>query len=282
MRYAARLATAAFAMIAAARLLAADPTPPPTPGPDIIIEAQRRHAIRQFVESLAQAGPTDQLGRWKDEICPAVAGIDPGEAQWLADPIVEIARTVEVKRGPSNCAPTLIVIVTPDPGGVAKEIASDFPTDDGVWRIHRFLASDRPVRWMTVTEPCGEPCALPNSRLVMATAPTFIGMLILVDANRIAGFKLGELADYVALVGLSNPKPGAQNPSSSILSMFDMPRPPSSQFALTDRDRAFLSGLYRTQVHSSFQAQKGAITNVMKRELAHSPSPRTSQDSKPR
>ncbi|MEO7864337.1 MAG: hypothetical protein ABIR63_00480 [Sphingomicrobium sp.] len=248
--------------------------PPPAPPPastlttgsnaaDIVIEGKRRGALRAFVERLAEAGATDQLARWKEEICPAVAGIDPAEAAWVEDRIAASAKTVGLRRR-TKCVPDLLVIIDPDAAAIAKEIASDFPRDDGMWRINRFLKSDRPVRWLTVTDECAERCELRNSRITKPTTAGFTAVLILVDAKRLAGISLGELADYVTFVGLSNPRQAAKNPSNSILSLFDSAPVPGAPLAMTNRDKSFLAGLYRTQMNASAASQKSAIANAIR------------------
>ena len=252
-------------------LAPAQGAPQAPPDNEVVVEAQRRNVLRSFVESFANAGLSEQLARWKDEICPVVAGIAAAEAQWIERRILELGKTVGLRRGPSNCAPSIIVLVDPEPDKLAKAVANNIPRDDGLMRLRHFLASDRPVRWVSVTDECGDGCSLPNSRLVKATTPTFAGILVLVDARRLSGITLGELADYVALVALTNPKNGRQNPSSSILSMFDRPRPAGGQYALTARDLGFLSGLYRTQYNDTLQAQKRVIEQEMRKRLGQTP-----------
>lgn len=258
-------------MAGAARAVAAPPPPssssPPPAGSntaDIVIEGHRRGALRAFVERLAESGATDQLARWKEEICPAVAGIDSAEAAWVEDRIAASAKTLGLHRR-TKCVPDLLVIIDPDVAAIAKEIASDFPRDDGMWRINRFLKSDRPVRWLTVTDECAERCELRNSRIIKATTPGFTAVLILVDAKRLAGISLGELADYVTFVGLSNPRQTAKNPSNSILSLFDSAPVPGAPLAMTNRDKGFLAGLYRTQMSASAASQKSAIANAIRK-----------------
>lgn len=245
--------------------------PPAPPDNEVVVEAQR-NALRSFVESFANAGLSEQLARWKDEICPVVAGIDAAEAQWIEQRILELGKTVGLRRGPSNCAPSIIVLIDPEPDKLAKAVANNIPRDDGLMRLRHFVASDRPVRWVTVTDECGDGCSLPNSRLVKATTPTFAGILILVDARRLSGVSLGELADYLALVALTNPRNGRQNPPGSVLSMFDRPRLAGAPYALTGRDLGFLAGLYRTQYNDTLQAQKRVIEQEMRKRLKQTPS----------
>ena len=257
---------------AAAALSQAEPSPAPgSPNKDdeIVIEGRREDAVRAFVRSLDRSGPTEQLGRWKQTVCPAVAGIAPSEAAWMEERIVAVASAVDLKRQ-ARCMPNLIVIVTDEPEATAHRIAKIFPRDDGQLAIRKFERSDAPVRWLTVTDPCGDGCSLANSRIEQSTRPTFSGLLILVDGRRVGGFSLLELADYVALVGLSNPAQGHRHPASSILSMFDRPRD-GGRYAITAEDEAFLIALYHSNMGNRSASQQSAIANEMKRRLAKPP-----------
>jgi hypothetical protein len=184
----------------------------------------------------------------------------------MEDRIAEVAGAVQLRRSPDSCRPSLLVVVTADAAGLAKELAearSISLSADGRWRLKRFVESDRPIRWLSVTDPCGYGCGLPGSHLKMETTPTLSALLVIVDAGKVADFSLAELADYIALAVLANPAPDKQAPEDSILSMFDRPRTAGTSCALTDGDRAYLTGLYRSAVDESGQAQRNTITRSM-------------------
>ena len=199
-------------------------------------------------------------------------GVDSAQAAWIEDRIAEVARSVKLRRDSHRCRPSLFVVVTADASGLAKDLAKRRPktlSTDGDWRLERFVESDRPIRWITVTDPCPNGCPLANSRLRMSTTPAFSALILLVDAGKVAGFSLAEVTDYVALAALANPAPDAQAPAESILSMFDRPREPGTQYALTDNDRAFLTGLYESGADLSGEHQRNAII----RSMAQAPPP---------
>ncbi len=250
--------------------LNAAPAPQPSTEDDVLVEGKRQDALKTFVDRLAQAGPTDQLGRWKDFVCPSVAGIAPEQAAYVEQRIMAVASALELKRL-SRCVPDLIIIVTPSADVMADRIAQIFPRDDGQGKINNFRRSDRAARWLSVTSECADGCTLRNSRIAKATTPAFSGVLILLDAWQIRGYSLGEVADYAAFVGLSNPRQADRNPSESILSMFDQPHPTGVTFVLSDSDRAYLSALYDTAMAASGAAQKDAIGKAMKRRMKDLP-----------
>jgi hypothetical protein len=252
---------------------AADKPSPDEPAEEIIIYGERQEVFRAFVDSVAEAGRTGQYGRWLDWVCPSVRGIEAAQAAWMEDRIAEIAESVALRRQDS-CRPSLFVIITPDAGGFAQELARAAPITlrtDGWWKLNRFLKSEAPIRWLGVTDPCPRGCPLPNSRLVQATTPAFTMLLVVVDADKVKEFSLAELADYVALAALTNPNPDSNAPAESVLSMFDHARAPGTQYALTDRDRAFLAGLYESSADHSGRFQRNAIVRSMAKASASDP-----------
>jgi len=238
--------------------------------PDIVVVGRLREVLRSFVGAMTEAGPTDQIARWNREICPIVVGVEPAQADFIAGRIAEVGKSLGLRTSRSGCVTTMGIIVTPDAAGVANELARQFPISfrrDGASRLKRFVSSTKPVRWLSVTNECSDGCTLPNSRLTKATKPAFQAVIVIVDGQKIGGFSLGELSDYVALVALSNPRSDARESSKSILSMFESPRVPGETYQLTDYDRSFLSGLYGSAMDRSATEQRASIVSRMKKDL---------------
>src|SRR5690348_13897506 len=80
----------------------------------IVVEGRAKDALRNFILSLTRAGPTDQIARWNDEVCPAVIGIDPAEASFMEDRISSLGQTVGLRASTPGCATKLAVIVSND------------------------------------------------------------------------------------------------------------------------------------------------------------------------
>ncbi|HEU5482017.1 MAG TPA: hypothetical protein VFU80_02835, partial [Sphingomicrobium sp.] len=173
---------AALAMLAAS-LASAQPAPPAQQAPaakegqaeEIVVTGRLREALTRFVQRLTQAGPTDQVARWKDEICPEVYGIAENQARFVRDRIGEVAKGLRLRVGRTDCPATMYVVVTPNAAAFAAEMERLYPISlrtDGRARLKRFVTSTRPVRWISVTDECGNGCSLPNSRLMKATRPS--------------------------------------------------------------------------------------------------------------
>jgi hypothetical protein len=253
--------------LALAALGAAPPQDAPS-DQNIVVTAQTQKALRDFTEALSDTGPTGQIGRWK-EFCPAVIGIQPEEAEFMVGRIGAVAESIGLHADSPGCRPRTLILFTTDATALASEFARHYPITlrtDGRGKLKRFVASALPIRWLSVTDPCGIGCTLPNSHIVMSTNPAFQAMIVIVDAKQIAEFNLGELSDYLAVIALSNPPLAAARPRDSILSMFAGPHPADRRFTLTGTDRSFLAGLYRSPTGMAADAQRGAIVTHMKRD----------------
>lgn len=257
----------ALALLACGLLGAARPQQA-EPGQDIVVTAQTRKALSDFVAALSDTGPTGQIARWK-EFCPTVLGIRPEEADFMVARLDAIAESVRLHAKAPGCRPTTLILFANDAPGLAAEFVRRYPItlrSDGRGKLKRFARSSQAVRWLSVTDPCPDGCALTNSNIVRPTNPAFQTMLIIVDARQIAGFTLGELTDYLAMIALGNPPLSAARPAGSILAMFAGPHPAGRRFALTGGDRAFLAGLYAAPTNLDANAQRSAIATHMKRD----------------
>jgi hypothetical protein len=250
-------------------LAAAQAPPPVATNPEIVVRAQQEQALRAFVEAMANPGRSQQLGRWDREICPAVLGVDQAQADYVAGRIALHAAPLGLRARSAGCSTTMLIVVTNEAQALASAFARDYPVtlgSDGRARLGRFAASRAPVRWISVTELCPFGCSLPNSRLSLATHPAFRAMILIVDGRQIGGFGLGELADYVSLVALGNPPLSGTRPETSILSMFERARPEGYRFELTNNDRSFLAGLYRSRANAPASEQRASIARRMRND----------------
>ena len=77
-------------------------------------------------------------------------------------------------------------------------------------------------------------------------------MIIVVDSRRTTDLDIGQLADYVAMVGLARVRADADSGEApSILSLFGKPDPRPQ--GLSPWDQSFLHSLYTTNQSSALQ-----------------------------
>jgi len=270
--FAFRLQIATFCMLAVILGTASSAqVPAATPAPDIVVQGEREQALQAFVASMTNPDRSRQLARWSGRVCPTVIGIDPTQASEMATRISDIAATLHLRPKAKGCLTTMLIIVDNDASGVAASLAQRFPISlrkDGQGRLNRFVASKRPVRWLSVTNRCGfGGCFLSNSRLHHAESPAFQAVIVLVDGQQIGKLSLAALSDYVALVALANPPFGKTWPSTSIMSVFDRQSPDGTPARLSEKDMAFLKGLYASRADGLGQSQRSSIVARMKKEL---------------
>jgi hypothetical protein len=108
------------------------------------------------------------------------------------------------------------------------------------------------------------------SRLTPTGEQAFSQIVIVVDADRIAGLDAGQLSDYLSMVALAQIRSDATFVGiNTVLNLFSPDRDPAQRPAgLTDWDTAYLKALYGSDSQSSYAAQVSHIATRMKVEQA--------------
>jgi hypothetical protein len=261
--------------------------PSATGSGEIIVEGRplSRSDIAKVVHSISHPEPTggfeSQYPRWADRICVLVGGFPRDGAQFIADRIGEVARSLKLDAGPPGCSPNIFILATDNP---AKLIAGLRLKRQGMVSgqdsavIARIQQGHDAVRWLgstTISGAFGAPMqdsafnsnghAAPQtssydggSRLTARTQTFLTRETIVVDGNQIDGVSFGQLADYLAFVALAQLNPHAATPGvDSILSLF--PRGNQAPAGLTAFDKAYLTALYRSDPNLVGTLQKDQI-----------------------
>ena len=235
------------------------------------------HVVNEFVFAVAVRSLQDSLSRWNRPVCPLVAGLPKEQGEFVLARLSQIAISVKAPLADEHCKANFYVLVTPQPEALLKQWqARDprmFDTRNGMGQLRRLLDTPRAVRvWYNVgfASPDGTPitseslsAALigttlgPNlqneniptnrvgmpSRLRYTAVRSLSSVIVVVDANRVAGLSIGQLSDYIGMVGLAEVNQDAEvGAVPTILSLFRAsPNPPQ---ALSAWDQAFLLSLY--------------------------------------
>jgi hypothetical protein len=97
------------------------------------------------------------------------------------------------------------------------------------------------------------------SRVTRSAQRAFTYVYIVVDQGRLQGVTLGQLADYIAMVGLVQIKPGAQlSDAPTILRLFDG-APQAALPRMSDWDQALVESLYATEQAVTVQKSEIAL-----------------------
>ena len=230
----------------------------------ITVEAKRQTAKQRALSLIHDySGKThywEALAAWDDDICVTVAGLEPAQNAAVKARVEAVAgsagATVKQDRcGPEHVPANVEVFFSSDPDGLTKAIARSRPWMVGGETLSNQLVSvrafetglivKRPVQaWYTTH------CAPDVAYWWYGDGPCqkigFDNVLVIVDKRRIPGLSLGLLADYAAMLALTEPASlNGCNALPSIIDLFSAacagnPEP----VGLTESDMAYLKGLY--------------------------------------
>jgi hypothetical protein len=269
---------------------------PSTTLPQVTIEAQREALERRvngFVQGITR-NPRyydEAIPRWRTPLCFAVAGL-PNEAGILfLARLSQIAASAGAHIARRACGYNFYVVLTPEPDELLKRIYRRnhraFDQDAGMPAIRRFLSPSKPeaVRvWhnagavsrhgMPITEDasCGAisvgnqsvpvSCQFEASRLLRDDVLALTLALVIVDTSLTRSVSYEQLADYVAMVGLTDIELDTDfGYAPSILRLFAESADPRPS-GLTAWDQAFLNALYHTEQSSHTQRSEIAVKMI--------------------
>lgn len=275
---------------------AAPPVPPP--GLDqITVEARRERALLErevstYVSAITVAPFQESLARWRNAICPLVAGLPRDHGEFILKRVSQIAGDAGVPLAPERCRGNFYVVVTANPEALLQawmKRDASMLRDAGGMKLRGFLKSSAPIRvWYnadletaeglpltgdaTSLAPTGrstvQPLAgVPNNthalgfRLAHDEVRDLTSVIVLIDSTRAKGISFGQLADYVALIGMAELRLDAKvGEAPTILRLFSASGTPPA--GLTPWDQSFLKALYHTEQTDKMQLSEIKISIV--------------------
>lgn len=267
----------------------------------ITVEAQRnrqklQHDVDAFVSSAIVKSYTESLMRWDHPVCPLVAGLGRDLGEFALHRFSDIARAAHVPLGKETCKPNFIVIVAEHSSTFLKVLWRRkprlFDTYHGIAPVRRFIESSRPIKvWYNAadidadggaafTSALAESAGIGmgtvdypvhvlqglGSRLTRPVVKNIETAMVIADASQIKSLNIGQLVDYIALIGLAQinlDKDLGETPT--ILQLFK-PSEASPPLEMTSWDRALLLALYSTPQMDMMQ--RSEMETVMLRELS--------------
>jgi hypothetical protein len=274
-------------------------TAAPAPRLDTITVEAARHRelverqVRAFVAQIAVKPYESSLARWEPvvPICPLVAGLPREDGEFILARVSKIAAAAGAPLAAEHCKPNLYIVVSSNPDALLQawnkrdvRMFGD-ESDQGGTKIRKFLNSNSPIRvWYNAElysdegTPLGSPQDCQNAmscrtnlgaratRIVFNQTRDLTSALVMVDGPRARGINFGQLASYIAMLGLAEIRANADVADGpSILHLFSRSaneRPTG----LSAWDEAFLKALYRTE-HTDRQ-QLAEIKTAMVQEIA--------------
>lgn len=231
----------------------------------VTIEGHRpdlEHQVQTYVRSVTRRSGDQSLPRWRVPICPLVAGLPADQGELILRRISEIARSVGAPLGPEKCRPNFYIIATAKTGSdkpVRVLYDARLETVDGL-PLYDTQISDQKGLGVTLTGP-----TVGDSRIEFGAVTHLASVVALIDTARVSGYDVGQLTDYIAMVGFTELDPGADvGNAPTILRLFTTPAQNAPQ-GLSPWDESFLRGLYSTG--QSFRLQRSQITRRMLSDL---------------
>ena len=261
-----------------AAIAAAEPqAKPPEPRSEselqsVTVEAQRNRAmleqrVKTFVSDITTAPIQESLAQWQKEIpiCPEVAGFPYDDSEYVLSRLSQIARAAGASLAPESCSANLHIVVSSVPDELIAEWSNRKPWmfgNAGGTKIRQFLKGPAPIRvWYNTAFFNGDgiPCKTYDggvqvceqdaqvAQVRLAAVRDFSSVIVLVDARQTQEISIGQLAAYIAMVGLAEIRVNAKlGVAPTILRLFTDPTnaPP---FGMSAWDEAYLKALYHTQ-----------------------------------
>ena len=236
-----------------------------------------------------------QLTRWRTPICPVVSGLSPGFDEFIATRVRAIAASTGAPVAPdSHCRANIEILFTTQPQAAMDTIAKAYPDMLGM-QYHSQMAQlkevTHPIQGWYVTATRGEwgsrvgdhtwahnmwgpndlmaagsvPGCAPGSRLSTECTSEIVNVFIVADTSKVAGYPVGSISDYVAVVALSMAQSlDICDPLPSILDLMSPGcRNHDRPDAITAGDLAFLKALYRADLKLVPDLEKGNIQAQM-------------------
>jgi hypothetical protein len=256
---------------------------------EVIVEGKRielERRVYDFVSGITHRGyMSESLARWNKPICPLVAGIPSAQGEYILSQVSKAAKSAGARLAGRKCKPNFHVVLTYDPDELMRLWRQRAPRLFGAsspTEVHRVMGRARPVRvWYNAWEKCGDgeqggvstganlsdawsymgDCQIKDTRLQFNYVVPIQSVVVIVDIDDIKEVKIGPLADYIAMVGLTKVDFSADlGDAPTVLRLFPVSADAASQ-GMSDWDRAFLKGLYTTSQSSRFQ--RSEITRQM-------------------
>lgn len=259
---------------------------------DVVVEGRRLDAlVRDFVGEVAAPAGDRGAARWNTPVCIGVVNLRREAAQFIVDRTSDVARELGLDAGEPGCRPNVLIVAASDGRALADAIVDRRrrafrPGGSGMIRslraLEAFRTSDAPVRWWHVSAPVDSETGDLATRLPGEEAPVVSNMrpsllltdirddllkaIIVIDMDKAAGLTFSQLADYCALVALSQIDPEARvERFDSVLNVFTNPSTPG----LTAWDMDYLKALYGAdQTSIGARARSAEIVDLMSKRAS--------------
>ncbi len=254
---------------------------------------EERVEIRDYIRKTGIAKGTVPAARWTDRVCPKVYGVPAAIADRVVAKIRAVAEAADIRVGKPDCDPNIAITFVDDGAGFARTMQKKSRrhlADVSIREKEELFTTDAPIRWWYATvegsseapEASGSaaivatgagggeggqsvlsafgsgfnavPASVPPSIISTRVARAIVTATVVIDVNRARGASLDAVADYAGFVALAEIDPPKEAPQQSILTLFA-----GGAEGLTQRDRDFLTALYKIPLDRQAYQQRGQM-----------------------
>ena len=269
--------------------------PPPSP------QEIAGEAVHDFVRAHARPSViTGQLARWKLPICPITQGLSPEFNEFVSARLLAIAASIGAPHQQEEKCKTrhnVYIFFTTEPQQVLAALEKQDPKLLGFHYLDETKALEtmsRPIQGWYVTVTRGvkgdqsideadpllphetdlmnqgkHPAGLPGSRLTSHLSSEIVNAVLVVDLNKTTGHAIGPVADYLAVLTLT--QAFAPQQCGTLPSIMDLLAPNcgarEAPTQITAGDLAFLKALYRTNMELVLEMEQSTINDNMMRQF---------------
>jgi hypothetical protein len=298
------LPIAMLGLLAVIHSASAQPAAPRVESVTVTAQRTRDEQIKSFVES--RAAPSVRLGkiaRWEVGICPAATGLKPELLTFILARVRDVAARVGAPVNKSaSCRTNVEIVFSPAPQAVADYLRrsredylgyhSNGAQADELAKVTHLIQSwyatgtidangslapdvkkkgmpyclDEPECRIIMDAP---QAAVTGSRLTNGLHSGFLNVIVVADRGKLVDQEIGALADYIAVLVLS--QPGSLDDCAPLPSILNLLAPgcagAASAREVSAADADYLRGLYRMTPDALLQAQRGEIAYQMKQTM---------------
>jgi hypothetical protein len=281
------------------------------PTENVIVNADKLApdaVLHDFIKSYTAPSPASgKVARWRQGICPIVAGTPPAAGKFVAERVRQVARLAGAPVGEAACKPNIDIVFTLHPQVLLDGVRAKTPVLLGYHDVaqEKALATvNHPVQaWYTTQtvdlygttyiddrlrnhggsytmSPFGPKYGnifIPDARVEHTTGSRLMDglsselyhVVVVIDLAKVDGRTIGALADYAAMLSLAQTQ--AFEVCQPVASIANLVSPGCAAEVktgeITSNDLAYLHGLYAIDSKASFVHQQGDIAYQMKKGL---------------
>ena len=258
-------------------------------------------AVHDFIRVHARPSIiTGQLARWKLQICPITQGLSPELNEFVSARLLAVAASIGAPHQESEKCKTrhnVYIFFTSEPKQVLAALEKQDPKLLGFHYLDETKALEtmsRPIQGWYVIVTRGvkgdqsideaypvlpletdlmsmgqHPAGQPGSRLTSHLSSEIVNAVLVVDLNKTTGHAIGPVADYLAVLTLT--QAFAPQQCGTLPSIMDLLAPNcgarEAPTEITAGDLAFLKALYRTNMELIVEMEQSTINDNMMRQF---------------